>query len=127
MTSISISDQRLTIQGSGWARLLGLSVDVPLSHVVSVGVADHDETKRWFKGIRLAGVQIPGLMTSGTFRKGGQLTWCDVRRGDKAIVITLREERLDRLVVEVDDPVAVTRSLDQVLAGAVLGSDAGVR
>lgn len=127
MTIISIRDERLTMQQSRVARWFGSPVDVPLTHVVSIGVADPDDLKARYGGVRLAGIQIPGLMTVGTFRQGGQLTWWDVRRGSGVVVITLRDERLTRLLVEVEDPLALTRTLDQALAGANLPSDASIR
>lgn len=126
MTIVSISDQRLIFQRSGAARWFGSSVDVPLSHVVSVRVADPHDLKGWYKGVRLAGIQIPGLMIFGTFRLAGQLTWWDVRRARNVIIITLRDERVTTLVVEVDDPVALTRTLDLALADAGLPSGASV-
>ena len=119
---IAISGRRLAIQRSGVGRWFGRSVDVPLAHVESVIVVDPAEAKRWYKGIRLAGIQIPGLIVSGLFRRDGQLTWWDVGRGDKVIAITLRDERLVRLVIEVADPAAVKRELDEAMApGAASG------
>lgn len=127
MTTISISDQRLSIQRSGVARWFGSSVDVPLTHVVSFGVADPHDLSGRYGGVRLAGIQIPGLVTLGTFRQGGQLTWWDVRRARRVLVITLREERVTRLVVEVDDPIALARTLDQALVDADISSGVGVQ
>jgi hypothetical protein len=111
----SIEDGRLKIRSLGVARWLGSSVDVPLAHVDSVSAADPDELKSWNKGVRLAGIQLPG-MTSGTYRHDGQLTWWDVGRGVGALVIVLHDERLSRVIVEVDDP-DFGRQLEQALAG----------
>jgi hypothetical protein len=58
---VSMVDGRLRIHRTGIARWLGTSVDVPLAHVRSVDAADHYEVKRWNKGVRLVGIQIPGL------------------------------------------------------------------
>ena len=111
----SIESGRLKVRSLGVARWLGSSVDVPLAHIDSVSAADPDELKRWNKGVRLAGIQLPG-MTSGTYRHDGQLTWWDVGRGDNALVIALHDERLSRVIVEVDDP-DFKRQLEQALAG----------
>lgn len=115
---VDAADGQLRIHRAGVARWIGSSVDVPLAHVDSVGAADPHEVKRWNKGIRLAGIQIPGLRASGIFRQGEQLTWWDVGRSGKAVVITLRDERLTRVVIEVDDPAAVIEELAQALANA---------
>ena len=121
---VSVADGRLRIHRTGVARWLGGSVDVPLAHVRSVDAADEQDVKRWHKGVRLVGIQIPGLMTSGIYRHDGQLTWWAVGRDSRAIAIEFRDERLTRAVVEVEDPAAVMRMLDQALQDAVLTPEA---
>ena len=118
---ISIEDSRLRIHRTGVARWFGTSLDVPLAHVVSVGAAHPQDLKT---GVRLAGIQLPGLMTSGIYRHDGQLTWWDVGRDSDALVITLRDERLARVVIGVGDPTAVRRDLDQALADAAIPPEA---
>jgi hypothetical protein len=113
---ISISDRRLAIHRAGVGRWFGPSVDLPLAHVESVVVVDPAEAQRWSKGVRLAGIQIPGLVVSGLFRRDRQLTWWDVGRGNNVIAITLRDERLARLVVDVTDAAAVKDAIDQARA-----------
>lgn len=120
---VAVGDGRLRIHRTGVARWFGSPVDVPLAHVDSVSSADPHEVKQLNKGIRLAGIQIPGLRTSGIYRRGERLTWWDVGRTGKAIVITFRDERLARAVVEVDDPAAVIRELEQALAAAALPTE----
>jgi hypothetical protein len=112
----SIEGGRLKVKSLGVARWLGSSVDVPLAHIDSVDAADPDELKSWNKGVRLAGVQLPGV-TSGTYRHDGQLTWWDVGRGGGALVIALHDERLSRVIVELDDP-DFKRQLEQALEAA---------
>jgi hypothetical protein len=120
----SIEDGRLKVKSLRVARWLGSSVDVPLAHVDAVSAADPDELKSWNKGVRLAGIQLPGV-TSGTYRHDGQLTWWDVGRGDSAIVIALHDERLSRVIVELDDP-AFKEQLEQALAGAAQSTEPSV-
>jgi len=118
MTHVFIDDERLRVQRSGVGRWLGRPVDVPLGHVSSVAEADPAEARRWSHGIRIAGIQIPGLITSGLFRQDGGLTWWDVRRGRNVVVVTLRDERIAKLVIEVDDPATVTIAVARATAGA---------
>jgi hypothetical protein len=101
---ISTSDGRLVIHRTGVGRWFGSSLDVPLAHVISVDVADPADTRRWVKGIRLAGIEIPRLRAAGLYRQGPDLVWWDVGRGDQAVVIAFRDERLAKAIVEVDDP-----------------------
>jgi hypothetical protein len=118
MTHVFIDDERLRVQRSGVGRWLGRPVDVPMGHVSSVAEAELPEAWRWSQGIRIAGIQIPGLITSGLLRQDGRLTWWDVRRGRNVLVITLRDERIAKLVIEVDDPAAVTMAVARASAGA---------
>jgi hypothetical protein len=113
---ITITGQRLRVTRSGIARWLGGSVDVPVDHVVSAAAADRRDARRLWMGIRVAGIQLPGVMTAGIFRRDGELSWWDVRRGIGAIVLTLRDERFARVVVEVDDPTDTLRWLDEALS-----------
>jgi hypothetical protein len=98
-------------------------VDVPLGHVSATSEAEPAEARRWSHGIRIAGIQTPGLIKAGLFRQDGRLAWWDVRRGSRVPVITLRNEQVARLVIEVDDPTAVNRSLKRALTGADVPSD----
>jgi hypothetical protein len=118
MTHVFIDDRRLRVHRSGVGRWLGRSVDVPVGHVSSISQAEPAEARRWSHGIRIAGIQIPGLITSGLFREDGRLAWWDVRGGRNVLVITLRDERIAKLVIEVDDPAAVTIALARATAGA---------
>jgi hypothetical protein len=122
MTRISIDDRGLRVQRSGVARWLDRSVDVPLEHVASVAEAEPAETRMRSSGIRVAGIQIPGVFTAGLFLRDGCLTWWDVRRSRRVLVITLRDERISKLVIELPDPAAVIRALDRASRGADPGS-----
>lgn len=118
MTHVFIDDERLRVQRTGIGRWLGRPVDVPMGHVSSVAEIELPGAGRWFQGIRIAGIQIPGLITSGLFRQDSELTWWDVRRSRNVLVITLRDERIAKLVIEVGDPAAVTIAVARASAGA---------
>jgi hypothetical protein len=120
---VSIRDDRLSIERSGWTRWVGGSVDVPLTHISSVAVAG-PSARSWFKGIRLAGVQIPGVMTSGLFRQGSDTVWWEVGRGTP-IVISLRDEQLTKVIVEVKTPEATVRALSGAPAPTLRGEESG--
>jgi hypothetical protein len=81
--------------------------------------------RRWIKGIRLAGIEIPRRLTWGVYRQAGKLTWWHVGSGTDALLITLRDERLDQMVVEVDDPAAVMQGLEVARARAARTMQAG--
>jgi hypothetical protein len=53
---------------------------------------------------RAAWVNIPGVITAGTFYQHRQRVFWDVHNPDSTIVIELRDERYNELIVEVADP-----------------------
>jgi hypothetical protein len=66
---------------------------------------------------RVGGVHIPGVISAGRFYSHGQLVLWDVHDPEKAIGITLRDERYGRLVLEVEDPEAEIARVEQATAG----------
>ena len=50
---------------------------------------------------------MPGVITAGTFYQHGKRVFWDVHDPERVIVIALKDERYDELIIEVADPVAV--------------------
>jgi hypothetical protein len=65
------------------------------------------------------GVRFPGIITVGTYHRGGDLVFWDIRDRNKGVVIDLRDEKYQRLVVEVDDPPTAVKTIQQALAGPI--------
>ena len=95
----------LNIEGADKLWALKSSLEIPLQHVVSV-TANPEAAKGWYHGIRLPGTNIPGVLTAGTFYQDGKRVFWDVHHPEKTIVIELRDERYNELIVEVADPPA---------------------
>lgn len=65
------------------------------------------------KGLRAPGTCVPGLLTLGTyFHQGARTFWC-IRRGSKAVSISLTGSAFDRLVIDVADPYGVAESINR--------------
>lgn len=93
------------VEGADKLWALKSSLEIPLQHVVSVR-ADPEAAKGWYHGLRLPGSNIPGVLTAGTFYQDGKRVFWDVHHPQNAIVVELRDERYNELIVEVADPVA---------------------
>ncbi|TAN03356.1 MAG: hypothetical protein EPN36_13085 [Rhodanobacteraceae bacterium] len=65
-----------------------------------------------WKGLRLPGTEIPGLLTAGTFLHDGRRVFWDVHHPARAVVVDLQHEHYDELVIEVEDPDAVITLLN---------------
>ena len=107
MVDVRLSGDKLVLNVEGADKLWALksSLEIPLQHVVSVK-ADPEAAKGWYHGLRLPGTNIPGVLTAGTFYHDGKRVFWDVHHPEKTIVVELRDERYNQLIVEVADPAA---------------------
>jgi len=105
MVDLSISGGNLELQVQGADKLWALksSLEIPLRHVAGIR-ADPSVAHGWWHGIRLPGTNIPGVLTAGTFYQHGKRVFWDVHNPKNTVVIELRDERYDELIVEVADP-----------------------
>jgi hypothetical protein len=105
MVELSISDGNLELQVRGADKLWALksSLEIPLRHIAGIR-ADAAVARGWWHGIRLPGTNIPGVLTAGTFYQHGKRVFWDVHNPENTVVIELRDERYDELIVEVADP-----------------------
>jgi len=83
----------------GWEQLGALHADirVPLRHVVHAEVVENPW--RLLRGLRAPGTALPGLIMLGTSRRRGKKDFCAIYRGKPAVVVQLRDEAFDRLIV----------------------------
>jgi hypothetical protein len=75
-----------------------------------------EEAHAWLKGLVHGGItHVPGVLSAGTFHHQGDRVFWDVHDPDKAIAISLKDDRYARLVVEVDDPVATLAAITKAI------------
>jgi len=90
-------------------------LEIPFSCIRGAN-ADPDAGRGWWKGWRLPGTQLPGVITAGTYYKKGKRTFWDVHGGARAIVVDLVNHKYDQLVIEVEDPIGEVRKLEKIVA-----------
>ena len=121
--TVSIDGGVLTVVMHGLDKLWSMKsqLDVPLAHVrgASVDPSIVHESKGW----RGPGSNVPGVITAGTFHQHGELIFWDVHRGDNAVVIELGHDSFERLVIEVDDPLATVQLIQRAIAGRAGSAD----
>jgi hypothetical protein len=122
MVDLLIYADKLVLDVRGADKLWALksSLEIPLQHVVSVR-ADPEIAKGWYHGIRFPGSNIPGVLTAGTFYQDGKRVFWDVHHPENTIVIELKDERYNELIVEVTDPKAAMRLIKARLVGGGSG------
>ena len=116
MVALTIAEGKLTLHVRGADKLWAFksSLEIPLVHIAGVR-ADPEAARSWYHGIRMSGTNLPGVITAGTFYQDGKRVFWDVHHPEKTIVIDLHDERYNELVVEVDDPVAAVRLIQNAL------------
>jgi len=104
MSRVVIENQQLIITMHGARKLLALKseLSVPLSSVKSVtaGLQWKDTPKPLEKRFGANGFGYFG----GTFAQHGNKVFYDIRKKEDAIVITLKNEDFESLVIGVDNP-----------------------
>lgn len=115
MVEFEITGTTVTVHVRGTHRVLSLCerITFDLANIVAVETAEIDRRPPW---VRAPGVFFPGAIAAGTFRGKGRKEFWDTLFGGKAVRIELRGSDYTRLVVDVEDPDTVLRSLRSAAA-----------
>src|ERR1700733_4684080 len=116
MVDLSISGGNLLLHVRGADKLWAFksSLEIPLAHVVEVR-ADATIAHGLGHGLRMPGTNIPGVLTAGTFYQDGKRIFWDVHNPDNTVVIELKDERYNELIVEVAEPAAAVQLVKAAL------------
>ena len=74
------------------------------------------DSPRLVARLRMPGTNIAGIITAGTFYQDGKRIFWDVHNPDHTIMIELKDERYNELIVEVSDPSAAVEMVRARLA-----------
>jgi hypothetical protein len=120
VTRITIANDRLKVEVLGWDKLWSFKshLDFPMAHVIAAHRSGN-EAKRFWRGIRAPGTNLPGVIVAGTYYSEGEHLFYDVHDFKQAIVIELKDEWYTRLIVEVEEPDEVLRFLPSSVEAAV--------
>ena len=86
------------------------SLEIPLAHIVEIR-ADPAIAHGWWHGLRMPGTNIPGVLTAGTFYQDGKRVFWDLHDPAETVVMELKDERYNELIVEVADTAAAIKLL----------------
>ncbi len=104
MVDITFSEGKLILEVRGADKLWALksSLEIPLEHIAGIRT-DTEIAKGWWHGLRMPGTHIPGVITAGTFYQDGNRIFWDVHHPERVVVLDLKDERYQQLIVEVAD------------------------
>ena len=103
----------LSIEGMDKLWAIKSSLVIPLDHISGV-TQDPAGVHDWWKGLKLGGTQMPGLV-AGTFLYHGTRVFWDVHDPSMAIGISLHDERFTELIIEVENPGDVVELIQAAL------------
>lgn len=118
MVDLSIVSGTLELHVRGADRLWALksSLEIPFHHIAGIK-ADPTIAGGWWHGVHMPGTSIPGVITAGTFYQDGKRVFWDVHHPENTVVIELRDDRFDELIIEVADPKAAVELVEAALHG----------
>ncbi len=64
---------------------------------------------------------MPGVITAGTFYQDGKRIFWDVHHPENTVVIELKDERYNELIVEVADPNAAVDLVSAAVKSSAIG------
>ena len=120
MVAVQLEGDTVIFTVEGWHKLWAFRSElrIPRSHINSARL-DPAAAATW-AGLRAGGTYVPGLITAGTFYLDGLFdhkpTFFDVQHKENTVVIELSDENYARLIIEVEDPVAVVAQLNGLAA-----------
>ena len=116
MVDLSIAEGKLTLNVRGADKLWAFksSLEILLVQITEI-TADPSIAHGWWHGLRMPGTNIPGVLTAGTFYQDGKRVFWDVHNPENTVVIGLRDERYNELIIEVADPKAAVELVQTAL------------
>jgi hypothetical protein len=119
MPEVSIDQQRhtLNLQVEAIERLwvFNSHMEIPLAHVKGASIDPELASKLPYPGQDVGDVQWHEPVTVGTFYQHGKRVYWDVSDPSKAVVIELKDDRYAELVIQVDDPAATVKEINQAI------------
>jgi hypothetical protein len=105
MVSIIPKGENFVIRVLGWHQFWAFKKEIVINKANVTGIYQNEEEIKWVRGLRILGTHLPFVIIAGTFYpfKGGVEFW-DVCNKKNAIIITLKNEKYTRIIVEVEKP-----------------------
>lgn len=115
MVKISINKKEMVLTVQGMHKLWALKSEmiIPLEQISGAKVNRNEVLMP--EGWRAPGAYIPGIITAGTYRAHGDKVFWDVVDLKKTIIIDLKNNNYNQLIVEVSDPDVTVNEINSEL------------
>jgi hypothetical protein len=123
MVKIDFEQDKLILKVEGMDKLWSLrsQLSIPLSDIINV-YSDQGIAHEWWRGMKVMGFRIPGLIEAGTFLQQGKQVFWDVENPDQTIILDLAHENYQQIVIQVENPEEAIRQIKEAIASSKPGS-----
>ena len=118
MSRVKIENDQLIITVQGMRKLFSLKSEVAihLDNITSVqGGLQWKELPQILKSVRAGGTRISSFYFGGTFFQEGNKAFYDVKNQEDAVVIGIKDEDFDTVIIGVDNCEAAVKLIQQAL------------
>jgi hypothetical protein len=104
MVTVSKNEDKIVFNVNAMHKIWALksSITIDKNHIVTA-YQDLEELKKW-KGMRFPGTEIPFVIAAGTFFSNGNRNFWDVMNKNNTIIVELKDEEYNKIIVEVENP-----------------------
>jgi hypothetical protein len=117
IAAIVVENDVVTVRLLRFERLLALHGDITVPRWAVQQVDIVDAPLKALKGWRAPGTGVPLLIAYGTWRHSGVKDFAAVRRGQRAVRLTLERQEFAELMIGITDPESVVRELTERRSG----------
>ena len=111
MVSVTVNGDTFIFEIKGFHKIWALKSKIIVSKENIIRAYQNENEFTFWKGFRMPGTEIPGLIAAGTFYKKGRNFW-DVINTKKALVVELKDNYYKKLIIEVENPEAAMQVLN---------------
>jgi hypothetical protein len=119
MARVKIENNELIINVHGVRKAFSLrsTVSIPLSSIIDVKTGlEWRELPNLIE--KNAGTNAPNLYYGGTFVQDGNKVFYDLKKTEEAVVITLKDDEFERIVIGVENPEETVELIKNALGGS---------
>jgi hypothetical protein len=116
MAEIEIAGESIVVRLRGWEVVWAWRrrIAIPRANVRDARL-DPANARRRPRGLRTPGSYVPRVLTAGTYRGRGYKEFWSVRHPERAITLDLTGSPFNQIIVDVDDPLEVIRTIESAI------------
>ncbi|MDI1304542.1 MAG: hypothetical protein PSX42_06825 [bacterium] len=111
MVSVTVNGDTFIFEIKGFHKIWAMQSKITISKENIIRAYQNKNEFTFWKGFRMPGTEIPGIITAGTFYKKGRNFW-DVMNKKNALIVELKDNYYKKLIIEVANPEETMRLLN---------------